>query len=558
MKDIYILKEKIMNSPIRECLNEDINIPFKDMISKELYSSMKRLKNISENETSPLKVVIVGEVKSGKSSLINALIKSKVSEVDVLESTSNIIEVIYSKEEYIKQYEKVVKISLDKEYLKKVNIVDTPGLRSITIENEKTTLNYIKNADIILFIIDATHIGQEDVIEALDIISEYNKEIIGVVNKCDLLQENKDNILEFLKDEYGIYIDKFFMISAYLEYQDIISKSSIARSNDLIISENTYIRKEFIRLNDYIKSIYNSSEKIKLDSIKSSIKSITQKEIVIHYDYLKNILVMLDQIKNYEEIIESKYDYMKFKMDFEINDWVNRVFLYEELNNIKENIESSNLYINEIYINEIINSKKSELDKLFFKEWNECLKETSETLDEDIKNYMDKINYKSEFLDTPNFYTGYNDTELNDILTTIGTGAILGATSGGIISLYSASIGTSAATITLSSALMTYFPPILIAGTVAGALAKIINDKIKSDKMHKEVLKDIDNYINEIKYEIGESLKDVYNSCGREIVITTLQVLNRVKNIYLSKYELENLSFKIDEYIKILQDNINY
>lgn len=558
MKEIYILKEKIMNSPIRECLNEDINIPFKDMISKQLYSSMERLKNISENETSPLKVVIVGEVKSGKSSLINALVKSKVSEVDVLESTSNIIEVIYSKEEYIKQYEKVVKISLDKEYLKKVNIVDTPGLRSITIENEKTTLNYIKNADIILFIIDATHIGQEDVIEALDIISEYNKEIIGVVNKCDLLQENKDNILEFLKDEYGIYIDKFFMISAYLEYQDIISKSAIARSNDLIISENTYIRKEFIRLNDYIKAIYNSSEKIKLDSIKSSIKSITQKEIVIHYDYLKNILVMVDQIKNYEEITESKYDYMKFKMDFEINDWVNRVFLYEELNNIKENIESSNLYINENYINEIINSKKSELDKLFFKEWNECLKEISETLDEDIKNYMDKINYKSEFLDTPNFYTGYNDTELNDILKTIGTGAILGATSGGIISLYSASIGTSAATITLSSALMTYFPPILIAGTVAGALAKIINDKIKSDKMHKEVLKDIDNYINEIKYEIGESLKDVYNSCGKKIVITTLQVLNRIKNIYLSKYELEKLSFKIDEYIEILQDNINY
>lgn len=348
------------------------------------------------------------------------------------------------------------------------------------------------------------------------------------------------------------------MISAYLEYQDIISKGAVARSNDLIISENTYIRKEFIRLNDYIKSIYNSSEKIKLDSIKSSIKSITQKEIVIHYDYLKNILAILDQIKNYEKITESKYDYMKFKMDFEINDWVNRVFLYEELNNIKENIESSNLYINENYINEIINSKKSELDKLFFKEWNECLKEISETLDEDIKNYMDKIKYKSEFLDTPNFYTSYNDTELKDILTTIGTGAILGATSGGIISLYSASIGTSAATITLSSALMTYFPPILIAGTVAGALAKIINDKIKLDKMNKEVLKDIDNYINEIKYEIGESLKDIYNSCGREIVITTLQVLNRIKNIYLSKYELENLSFKIDKYIKILQDNINY
>lgn len=558
MNGIYVLKEKMMSSPLREYLNEDVNIPFKDMISNQLYSSMERFKVISESESDPLKIVIVGEVKSGKSSLINALIKSKVSEVDVLESTSNIIEVIYGKEEYIQKDEQVVKVSIDKEYLKKINIVDTPGLRSITIDNEKTTLNYIKNADLILFVIDATHIGQEDIIDALDIISEYNKEIIGVINKCDLLQENKENVLEFVKDEYGIYIEQFFMISAYLEYQDIISKNAIAKGNDLIISENTDIRREFMKLNDYIQIISSSSEKLKLDSIKSSIESITQKEIVIHYDYLKNILVLIDQIKKYEELIENKYDYMKFKMDFEINEWVNRIFLVEELSKIKENIENSNIYINESYINDIINSKKSELDQLFFKEWNECLKEVSEALDEDIKNYMDKFNYKNEFLDTPNFDVGYNNTDLNDILTTVGTGAILGATSGGIISIYSASIGTSAATITLSSALMTYFPPLLIAGTVTGALAKIINDKIKLEKKHKEILKDIDNYINEIKYEISEVLKDGYNNCGKEIVITTSQVLSRIKNIFLSKYELENLSSKIEDYIKILQEDINY
>ena len=558
MNGIHLLKEKMMSSPLREYLNEDVNIPFKDMISNQLYSSLERFKVISENESNPLKIVIVGEVKSGKSSLINALVKSKVSEVDVLESTSNIIEVIHGKEEYIQKDEQVVKVSIDKEYLKKINIVDTPGLRSITIDNEKTTLNYIKNADLILFVIDATHIGQEDIIDALDIISEYNKEIIGVINKCDLLQENKENVLEFVKDEYGIYIEQFFMISSYLEYQDIISKNSIAKGNDLIISENTDIRKEFMNLNDYIQTICSSSEGLKLDSIRSSIESITQKEIVIHYEYLKNILVLIDQIKKYEELIENKYDYMKFKMDFEINEWGNRIFLVEELSKIKENIENSNIYINESYINNIINSKKSELDQLFFKEWNECLKEVSESLDEDIKNYMDKFNYKNEFLDTPNFDVGYNNTDLNDILTTVGTGAILGATSGGIISIYSASIGTSAATITLSSALMTYLPPLLIAGTVTGALAKIINDKIKLEKKHKEILKDIDNYINEIKYEISEVLKDGYNNCGKEIVITTLQVLSRIKNIFLSKYELENLSLKIEDYIKILQEDINY
>ena len=73
--------------------------------------------------------------------------------------------------------------------MKKINIVDTPGLKSITQSNEKKTIDYIKYADLILFVIDATHLGQEDTIEALDLLSEYTKPIIGVVNKCDLLIE---------------------------------------------------------------------------------------------------------------------------------------------------------------------------------------------------------------------------------------------------------------------------------------------------------------------------------------------------------------------------------
>lgn len=557
MENIYELKEKIMSSPIRQCLDDDINIPFKELISEQLYKSIERFNSIQDNKNKPLNIVIMGEVKSGKSSLINALLQSKVSEVDVLESTSNIIETVFGKEDYIKEDNDITQIVLNNEYLKNINIVDTPGLKSITINNEKITLDYIKNAELILFVMDATHLGQEDIIDALDIIYEYNIPIIGVINKCDLLESNNRNILNFVKDEYGIYIDEFFMISAYLEYQDSISKNSVAKKNDLVISKNTDLRKEFERLNDYIKNLSEESKDIKESSINSSLDSIIQKEIIIHYDYLKSISILIEQFNQYEEILENKSDYMNFKMDFEINDWINRVFFDEEINRIKDNIENSKIYINESYINDIINSKKIELDEIFFKEWNECLKEVSESLDEDIKKYIDKVSYRSEYVDTPNLDITYNKIDFNEMLATIGTGAILGATSGGILSIYSAGISASAASITLSSALMTYCPPLLIAGTLTGALAKIINDKVNNDKKSREILDSIDIFIGEIKDKTVEELKNAYNNNSREIVLNTVQILKNIKHIFLSKYELKDLVDKVDKYIKILQENIN-
>lgn len=550
---IYEIKELLLQSPVRERLKEGSNMPFKDLISRQLNEGIDNIKSLENNKNSPLKVVIVGEVKSGKSSLLNALMGCKVSEVDVLEATSNIIEVGYYKDEYEKNIDYISKVRLNKEFLKKINIVDTPGLKSITHKNEQITLNYIKNADLILFVLDSTHLGQEDVFESLDLISEYKKPIVGVINKADLLDDNKDEILEYIKDEYGIYIDDFFMISSYLEYQDAVGKNAVAKSTDIAISNHTELRKNFIDFKQYINNVYENCESLKIDSIKYDLESIIHKEIINHHDYLKSILMITEELKKDKVTLENKYDYINSKMDFEINDWVNRIFLSEELSKIKTDLNSSSKYINENYINDIINIKKIELDNLFFSEWDECLKEVSDEMNEDIKKYIDSISYENELLDTPSFKLDYNKTEINEILSTVGTGAILGATSGGIISIYSAAIGQSATSITISSAMMTYCPPLLIAGTVTGAVAKVIYDKVKIEQKNKEILKDIDDFIEELKLKIIEELKSGYNNSSEEIVFTTLQILKNIKGISISEYEIEDIDVEIGSYVNNLK-----
>lgn len=556
-KYVKEIKKILINSPIRTKLGHSENVPFKDIISKNLNEVMEGIEIIERNNNKPLKIVIAGEVKAGKSSLINALLSKEVSEVDVLEATSTILEVVYDKERSIKKAKGITKIGLDLDYLRKINLVDTPGLRSITINNEQKTLDYIQNADLILFVIDATHIGQEDVGEALEVLSSYGKSIVGIVNKCDLLQDNYDGVLEYVKDEYDLFIDDFFMISSYLEFQNKVSKNAKAGSTDLIVSNYTHLKDNFLKLSEYIENIYKNSETVKLDSVNSTATSLIQKDVVSHYDYLKSISMLLEELKKHEKLLDNKFDYICAKMDFEISDWINRSFLDYEVSKIKEDIENASVFINENYINDLINKKKIEFDRLFFNEWSECLQEVNREIDDNIKKYMENINYRDELINAPTFKFEYNKADLNEMLITVGTGAILGATSGTVVSIYAAGVGTSAATVTMGTALMTYCPPLLIAGTITGGVGKILYDKIQNDKKNREILNDVDIFREKIKYDILDSLKEGFITSSKDIVSTTTEIYKNSKGINMSKYEIENFLDEINKYIEKINLFIN-
>lgn len=556
-KGICIVKEEILNSPIRKKLIEDLNLPYKNTIKEPLQEVVELIKSIESNKEEPLKIVVLGEVKSGKSSLVNSLIGGDISEVDVLEATSSIIEIVYSNMPYTKTYKDITKVGLNIDYLKKINIVDTPGLKSITINNEEKTLNYIKNADLILFVIDATHLGQEDVIEALDLISEYKNNIIGIVNKCDLLSSDKEEIIDYIKDEYGIYIDEFFMISSYLEYQEKVLPKVKIKNTDLVVSNYNDLKYEFNRLNDYINYLIKNYKEEKNSSIKSSLDRIIHKDIVCHNDYLKTLCVLCDELLRYNKLLQNKSDYISAKMDFEIKDWIDRIFFSDEIQKIKLNIDLAKLYINEEYINELVNKKKIELDNLFFNEWSQCLKEISNEMDDDIKRYINDITYKNEYIDTQSFKLEKNQATINELLAVVGTGAVLGATSGTVVSMYSAILGASATSTTISAALMTYCPPLLIAGTISGAVGKVIYDKVQDDKKSKELLNDIDTFIENLKYKISENLKDIYENYSIEINYTTLEILKNIKGIQTNKHEIEDTIKDINIYIDKLKTYIH-
>ena len=560
MKDvkesIYEVKEYFLKSPLRSKLAEGESIPFKNLVINDLHDNMTNLEILDINESKPLKLVVVGEVKSGKSTLVNALLEKDISETDVLEATSSIIEVSYGDEYESKIVDGVINISLNLELLKRINIVDTPGLRSMTTKNENKTLNYIQNADFIVFVIDATHIGQEDIIDALELIESFKKPIIGVINKGDLLDGDKIELMDYIQEEYGIYMDKFFLISSLVEYEEKFNPNKVEENENKIINSDKELKEEFSTFIKYIDGLYRDSQEVKYESMKHSLQGIVQKEVLCSYDYFKSILMVEEETNKYEKILRNKLDYISSKMNYEIDDWIDRFFLCNQLGKIKENIDSANDYINENYINQYINEKKDELDKLFFEEWEECLNEVEYEINTSINKNVERVYYKNEFLNSAHYKVDKEDININEVLATVGTGAILGVTSGGIASIYAAAVGSSAASMTIGTALMVYCPPLLVAGTISGAVGKLIYDKVKINNKSKNILNDIEQFIEEIRESVKVELKSNYYKCSEEIVTTSSEIFKKEKGISMSKYEMEEFIKNIEMYIKELKQYI--
>lgn len=538
-----------IESPVRNYLMKEKNIPFKKIIKHNLEEVMNNFDILLEKPYSQLKLAIMGEVKSGKSTLVNAIVGREVSEVDVLEATSSIINIFYNEEEIYDIDQNCINIGINSDVLKDISIVDTPGLKSITSENENKSIKYIQNADIILYVFDSTHVGQEDIKDAVELISSYGKPIVGVLNKGDLLHDDHQEVLEYIEDEYDLYIDKFFIISSHLEYQNNIIKNAVAKEHDLVSEYSDELKRNFVSLMEFLKSIRTSNDEIKLQSVNSSIEALKHKEKVYHYEYLKSLEMLSQELSNHKNLLNGKFDYIQAKMEFEINEWLDKSFLEEEIHRINKNMDIAREYINDSYINNVINNEKVKLDELFFKEWNECIKEVNSLTNNKIKEFIKDINYRDYNIDLPKVKLNEEEIDMNEMLATIGTGALLGATSGSALAVYAAALSASAPSVTIGAAMLTYCPPLLLAGTVTGGIGKVLYDKLKQDQMNKDIIGDIESFKDNIKFEIKNILIDIYEKASKEIIRIDQGIFENSKDVCMNEYEIEELQADLKKYI---------
>jgi len=173
----------------------------------------------------PFMFVIVGEVKAGKSSFVNALLATgrEITKAAPQPMTDTIQQIIYGEEERtvtVNKYLKKIFIPVD--ILKEIAIVDTPGTNTIVEHHQEITEQFIPASDLIVFVFEAKNPYRQSAWDFFKYIhGDWRKKTIFVLQQKDLasdaeLEVNLAGVAEKARKE-GIDEPKVFAVSAKQE-----------------------------------------------------------------------------------------------------------------------------------------------------------------------------------------------------------------------------------------------------------------------------------------------------------------------------------------------------
>jgi GTPase SAR1 family protein len=217
----------------------------------------------------PLLFVVAGEVKAGKSSLLNALFGQEFAKVDVLPATDRVYIFKYAEEERsVEVTPRLTERYLQIDFLRDFNVVDTPGTNTMVAEHQTITENFIPRADLVLFVFSVTNPWTQSAWALLDFVQKkWLKNVIFVLQQADLREPNEIEVIRrHLQDtasqKLGL-VPPIFAVSA--------RQALLARTTGLD-KERLLQQSGFPALEEQINLIVSSSE-IRILKLRSAARS---------------------------------------------------------------------------------------------------------------------------------------------------------------------------------------------------------------------------------------------------------------------------------------------
>ena len=161
-------------------------------------STLDTLQNMLKDVREPLLFVVVGEVKAGKSSLLNALFGQEFCKVDVLPATDRIYIFKHGpREQSVDVSKQVTERYQPIAFLEDFNIVDTPGTNTMVAEHQTITENFIPRADLILFVFSVVNPWGASAWELLRFVNQkWLKNVVFVLQQADLRGPGEVEVIE--------------------------------------------------------------------------------------------------------------------------------------------------------------------------------------------------------------------------------------------------------------------------------------------------------------------------------------------------------------------------
>lgn len=419
-------KSTIINTLLKDEIVETTDLP--NTWKLDLFIKSKKEKiEITYNDNTK----ITKSLREGINEIKNEEEKFKVSKKKVSKLLKEYKQIKHKDTQELKN----IKLKLENQYLYKSNIlqikyfinksnildnfivVDTPGLNQALLKNTfDRAIEYYKKSDGIIWILDAQNLVSKesndliDEIQKLENMYSSKKNIIGVINKMDIIRNNSilniDKVKKRAKEIYKDKVDDIVFISAKEAMEgitkcddELINKSNIEdlykvidknfknlseknqinskyqninmMKNDILNQLHKYKRLLYNDISKYNESIFELKDKINAFNVfvESYLKNIKSKDYITEHEII-NLLKDIEKFQNVCNInLNNLYDYLYDKSNFYKNKKVKELDLtlffmkskYIFLEPKRENLNKNNSILDNIFLK--INNSISEEDR---------------------------------------------------------------------------------------------------------------------------------------------------------------------------------------------------
>ncbi len=238
-------------------------------LANDTHSSPEALQTLQSLQTGlkePFLFVVAGEVKAGKSSLLNALFGKDFCRVDVLPATDRINVFKYGEEAHdvsvspslIERYQPV-------NFLKDFNIVDTPGTNTIVADHQTITERFVPQADLIIFVFSVVNPWGASAWQFLELLQKrWLKNVVFVLQQMDLRDEQEIEVVsQHLRQTAMQRFGQAFPIFA------VSAKKAFLSKTNGVDKERLWAESHFAPFEDYVNETIGAGEvrRTKLKSV---------------------------------------------------------------------------------------------------------------------------------------------------------------------------------------------------------------------------------------------------------------------------------------------------
>ena len=261
-------------------------------------------------------LVVVGEFNAGKSAFINALLGERVLPEGVTPTTTQIQLLRYGEEPGQSWERDMVTFTYPAEWLRDINLVDTPGTNAVIRHHERLTDEFVPRSDLVLFVTSADRPFSESERIFMERIRDWGKKVIVVVNKIDILEgeEEISQVLAFVHQNAQLLlgiVPQVFPVSARMARQAKAADSEESR-------QELWEASRFAPLERFILESLDERERIRLklenplgvaDRLADRYLGVAGERLTLLRDDFSTIDTVEGQLAIYEEDMRRDFKY---------------------------------------------------------------------------------------------------------------------------------------------------------------------------------------------------------------------------------------------------------